>query len=186
MKEVKPFKLLEGLERELEGNPDFSNRDPVFSQSPLPAPSANDSAQSVPIPSLPQQLDIPTELPIVTQSTTALSPSGIAQLNEEERPSLLLERTQNGQVSSTSLQSQPSFSSSQVSMAIPDLTSYVVLNPKLAGLSQQLQLARFVPLAMERAIREIISPVVDRSVTIAQCLLDNSGTCGQGLCNGSR
>ena len=36
------------------------------------------------------------------------------QLNEEERLSLSLERTQNGQSSSTSLQSQPSFSSSQV------------------------------------------------------------------------
>lgn len=36
------------------------------------------------------------------------------QLNEDERPSFLLERTQNGQISSTSLQSQPSFSSSQV------------------------------------------------------------------------
>jgi CCR4-NOT transcription complex subunit 1 len=101
--------------------------------------------------------------------------SRCVQLNEEERPSLSLERTQNGQVSSTSLQSQPSFSSSQVpclcdmrfdtfivgtfivtvthhvfsvqvSMAIPDLTSYVVLNPKLAGLSQQLQLARYISL----------------------------------------
>lgn len=29
-------------------------------------------------------------------------------------------------------------------MAIPDLTSYVVLNPKLAQLSQQLQLARYI------------------------------------------
>ena len=80
MKEVKPSKLLEGLERELEGNPDFSNRDPIFSQSPSPAPSANEFAQSVPIPSLPQQLDIPTELPIVTQSATSLSSSVIAQV----------------------------------------------------------------------------------------------------------
>lgn len=170
MKEVKPSKLLEGLEREIDGNPDFSNKEAVFSQSPSPAPSATiESAQSAAVPSLPQQLDIPPELPVVAQPalSTSLSSSVIPQLNEEERPSLALERTQNGQVSSTALQTQPSFSTSQVSMAIPDLTSYVVLNPKLAGLSQQLQLARFVPLAMERAIREIISPVVDRSVTIA-------------------
>jgi CCR4-NOT transcription complex subunit 1 len=52
-------------------------------------------------------------------------------------------------------------------MSIPNLTAYVVLNPKLAGFGQQLQLSRIVPLAMERAIREIITPVVDRSVTIA-------------------
>ncbi|XP_024374833.1 uncharacterized protein [Physcomitrium patens] len=165
MKEVKPSKLLEGLEREVEGNPDFSNKDPVFSQSPSPALSANNSSQSVTVPSLPQQLDIPPELPIPTQPATSLASSVISQLIEEERPSLALDRSQNGQASSIS--SQPSFSSSQVSMAIPDLTSYVVLNPKFTGLGQQLQLARIVPLAMERAIREIISPVVDRSVTIA-------------------
>lgn len=29
-------------------------------------------------------------------------------------------------------------------MAIPDLTSYVVLNAKLAGLGQHLQLARYI------------------------------------------
>jgi CCR4-NOT transcription complex subunit 1 len=52
-------------------------------------------------------------------------------------------------------------------MSIPNLAAYVVLNPKLATLGQQLQLSRIVPLAMERAIREIITPVVDRSVTIA-------------------
>jgi len=80
MKELKPSKLLEGLERELEGNPDFSNKDPVFSQSPSPAPPASDSAQSVPVPSLPQQLDIPPELPIVTQPPTTLSSSVITQV----------------------------------------------------------------------------------------------------------
>lgn len=80
MKELKPSKLLEGLERELEGNPDFSNKDPVFSQSPSPAPSANDSAQTVSVPSLPQQLDIPTEVSIVTQSATSLSSPVNAQV----------------------------------------------------------------------------------------------------------
>uniref|UniRef100_A0A7I4E1I6 CCR4-Not complex component Not1 C-terminal domain-containing protein n=1 Tax=Physcomitrium patens TaxID=3218 RepID=A0A7I4E1I6_PHYPA len=165
VREVKHSKLLEGLEREVEGNPDFSNKDPIFSQSPSPALSASSSAPTVPVPSLPQQLDMPPELPSVIQPATSLTSSVIAQLIGEERPSLALERAQNVQASSTP--SQPSFPSTQASMAIPDLTSYVVLNAKLAGLGQHLQLARVVPVAMERAIREIISPVVDRSVTIA-------------------
>lgn len=80
MKEVKPSKLLEGLEREVEGNPDFSNKDPVFSQSPSPALSANNSSQSVTVPSLPQQLDIPPELPIPTQPATSLASSVISQV----------------------------------------------------------------------------------------------------------
>lgn len=83
----------------------------------------------------------------------------------------------------------------QLPMSLPNIAHYVVMNPKLAALGQQLQLSRYVlllfcqrgvesfqfsfcvsktvstsrivPAAMERAIREIISPVVDRSVTIA-------------------
>lgn len=83
MKEVKPSKLLEGLEREIDGNPDFSNKEAVFSQSPSPAPSATtESAQSVAVPSLPQQLDIPPELPVVAQPalSTSLSSSVIPQV----------------------------------------------------------------------------------------------------------
>jgi len=48
---------------------------------------------------------------------------------------------------------------------IPNLSSYVQLNPGLY--SQQPALKRVVPLALDRAIREIISPVVERSVTIS-------------------
>ena len=50
---------------------------------------------------------------------------------------------------------------------IPNLASYVVLSPGLQLFAQQPQLKRVVPLALDRAIREIISPVVERSVTIS-------------------
>lgn len=80
MREVKHSKLLEGLEREVEGNPDFSNKDPIFSQSPSPALSASSSAPTVPVPSLPQQLDMPPELPSVIQPATSLTSSVIAQV----------------------------------------------------------------------------------------------------------
>jgi CCR4-NOT transcription complex subunit 1 len=62
---------------------------------------------------------------------------------------------------------------------IPNLAAYVSVNPSLPQLLQQAggggalsslttaALKRFVPLAVDKAIREIIQPVVERSVTIA-------------------
>jgi len=67
----------------------------------------------------------------------------------------------------------------QQQTVIPNLASYVTINPTLNVLFQQLaaaggsgninnaMLKRNVPIAVDRAIREIIQPVVERSVTIA-------------------
>jgi CCR4-NOT transcription complex subunit 1 len=51
------------------------------------------------------------------------------------------------------------------STVIPNLASYVAVNPELP--LHNVNLRRLVPLAVDRAIREVISPVVERSVTIA-------------------
>ncbi|KDO28102.1 hypothetical protein SPRG_06770 [Saprolegnia parasitica CBS 223.65] len=48
---------------------------------------------------------------------------------------------------------------------IPNLASYVAVNPDLP--LHHVNLRRLVPLAVDRAIREVITPVVERSVTIA-------------------
>lgn len=50
---------------------------------------------------------------------------------------------------------------------LPSLTTQCVINPSLGPLADRLALKRNVPMAMERAIVEIITPVVERSVTIA-------------------
>lgn len=54
---------------------------------------------------------------------------------------------------------------------IPNLASYVTINPTLEVFATQPHLKdvlkRVVPVAVDRAIREIIQPVVERSVTIA-------------------
>ena len=55
----------------------------------------------------------------------------------------------------------------QEQTVIPNLASYVVINSGLQLFTQQPQLKRIVPIAIDRAIREIISPVVERSVTIS-------------------
>jgi CCR4-NOT transcription complex subunit 1 len=52
---------------------------------------------------------------------------------------------------------------------IPNLAAYVQINPSLALFNANPNLKRVVPVAVDRAIREIIQPVVERSVTIA-CL----------------
>ena len=53
--------------------------------------------------------------------------------------------------------------------ASPDVAvqQYIQISPQMGVLAQQLQLKRLVPVAIDRAIREIIAPVVERSVTIA-------------------
>ncbi len=67
----------------------------------------------------------------------------------------------------------------QLETVIPNLASYVTVNPSLTQLIQTQSGAtlsslvtpssfkRWVPIAVDRAIREIIQPVVERSVTIA-------------------
>jgi len=68
--------------------------------------------------------------------------------------------------------------SRQLQTVIPNLAAYVTINSSLSILFQQSHgvlstnineavLKRAVPLAVDRAIREIIQPVVERSVTIA-------------------
>lgn len=50
---------------------------------------------------------------------------------------------------------------------IPNLGQYVVVNPTLAFFAQNPNHRRLVSLAVDRAIREIIQPVVDRSAQVA-------------------
>ena len=61
-------------------------------------------------------------------------------------------------------QSQPGFAEQTV---IPNLASYITVSPQLASGPSGAALRRVAPVAVDRAIREIIQPVVERSVTIA-------------------
>ena len=55
----------------------------------------------------------------------------------------------------------------QEQTVIPNLASYVQINPSITLFNSNPTLKRIVPVAVDRAIREIIQPVVERSVTIA-------------------
>ncbi|KAJ3092021.1 hypothetical protein HK102_011503 [Quaeritorhiza haematococci] len=54
-----------------------------------------------------------------------------------------------------------------VGVGFPNLASFITFNPTIPIFSTQPSLKRIVHFAIDRAIREIISPVVERSVTIA-------------------
>jgi hypothetical protein len=49
---------------------------------------------------------------------------------------------------------------------IPNLAAYITINEALVLFQQTPSLKRVVPVAVDRAIRDIIQPVVERSVTI--------------------
>ena len=55
----------------------------------------------------------------------------------------------------------------QEQTVIPNLASYVTINQSLTFFTANPNQRRLVPLAVDRAIREIIQPVVERSVSIA-------------------
>ncbi|GJQ08903.1 hypothetical protein GpartN1_g694.t1 [Galdieria partita] len=50
---------------------------------------------------------------------------------------------------------------------IPNLGSYIIVNPSLSLLKSIPELKRLLPVAVDRAVREIIQPVVERSCLIA-------------------
>jgi CCR4-NOT transcription complex subunit 1 len=50
---------------------------------------------------------------------------------------------------------------------IPNLVSYININPKLTPFIKTPMHKKYIALAVDRAIREIIQPVIERSVTIA-------------------
>jgi len=86
------------------------------------------------------------------------------KMNAVPTPSLP-KKTENGSVISDDVAGLPQgFSEGTV---IPDLALYVSINASLTLFQQHPSLKRVVPVAVDRAIRDIIQPVVERSVKIA-------------------
>lgn len=171
LKDVKPTHLLQGRRRDLEGNQDFSNKGLAAAKAlaamaePVPTPP-----KTPPKPPTPPTKDQPVSAPTEAPSSQPLPPkpstpvaSPMQSLEEERAPAEKASSTQTAVVAPSPASTFPG----QSSLSIPNLNAYIVYNSKLAGLSHQLQLPRVVSMAMERAIVEIITPVVDRSVTIA-------------------
>ncbi|GFZ15188.1 transcription regulator [Actinidia rufa] len=150
MKEVRPTSLLKDRVREVEGNPDFSNQDIGGSQ--------------------PQVItEIRTGIMSSSNKYTGNLHSASSSLMEDENmPTLsLLDRLPSRQGLSQVSSSQSPYSvGQQLSSPIHDIGSHIIFNNKLSALGLQ-YFQRIVPLSMEKAIKEVMSHVVQYSLTTA-------------------
>ncbi|XP_057476799.1 uncharacterized protein LOC130764518 isoform X2 [Actinidia eriantha] len=149
MKEVRPTSLLKDRVREVEGNPDFSNQDIGGSQ--------------------PQVI---TEIRTGITSSSNEYPGNLhsassSLMEDENMPTLsLLERLPSRRGLSQVSSSQSPYSVGQLSSPIHDIGSHIIFNNKLSALGLQ-YFQRIVPLSMEKAIKEVMSHVVQYSLTTA-------------------
>ncbi|CAN4111809.1 unnamed protein product [Withania somnifera] len=168
LKEVVPTSLLKDRVREVEGNPDFSNKDAGGSSQPQMVADVKSGIIS----SLNQ-----VELPLEVASPHPSGPSRIlnqyaapphlpsATMTEDEKLAAL--RLSDHLPSAQGLlQGQSPFPVSQLPVTASN-EQQVVVNPKLHALGLQLHFQSVLPIAMDRAIKEIVSSIVQRSVSIA-------------------
>lgn len=123
---------------------------------------------------------------VSSQSSTGASTSGTTNsarntpaADSKQASSVLPHSTPSGSSLQVTSPSSGTNSQDQQQTQIPNLASYVTINSSLSQLFQHLTqgsmvaninsavLKRNVPIAVDRAIREVIQPVVERSVTIA-------------------
>ncbi|RZC20257.1 CCR4-NOT transcription complex subunit 1 isoform D [Glycine soja] len=172
MKDVTPTSLLKDRKREFEGNPDFSNKDVGGSQSQMITDIKSGLVPPV------NQVELPLE--VTNPSNTGAHPhilsqyagplhisSGALMEDEKVTPLGLSDSLPSAQ---GLLQANPGpvpFSISQIPTQIPNIGTHVIINQKLSGFGLQMHFQRAVPIAMDRAIKEIVSSIVQRSVSIA-------------------
>uniref|UniRef100_A0A0D9XMB8 CCR4-Not complex component Not1 C-terminal domain-containing protein n=1 Tax=Leersia perrieri TaxID=77586 RepID=A0A0D9XMB8_9ORYZ len=165
MKDVKPSSLLKDRNRQFEGNPDFSNKDVSASQTPVvaevssgvmptinhaePQPEINSTSRATSLPNMLSQYAAPLRLP----------PNSMV---EDDKAALIMPE-----------QFEPGFAISNAIItgvflmaAIPRADIYFRINEKLNSFGS-LQYSKIMDMALDKAIKEIIGPVIQRSVTIA-------------------
>ncbi|KAK7277081.1 hypothetical protein RIF29_18231 [Crotalaria pallida] len=173
LKDVTPTSLLKDRKREIEGNPDFSNKDVGASQSQM----ISDIKSSL-VPPPVNQVDLPLE--VTNPSNTAGHPHLLSQyagplhistgaLMEDEKvtPPGLSDQLPSAQGLLQATPTQAPFSVNQIPAQIPNIGTHVIINQKLSTFGLQMHFQRAVPIAMDRAIKEIVSSIVQRSVSIA-------------------
>ncbi|KAF3440045.1 hypothetical protein FNV43_RR18323 [Rhamnella rubrinervis] len=174
LKEITPTSLLKDRKREIEGNPDFSNKDIGASQPQMVAEVKSGIISPL------NQVELPLEVAPSSNSgghTHLLSQYAAAPLHlssgtmmEDDKLAALGLSDHQLPPAQGLLQATPSQSSypvSQLPTPIPNMSSHVIINPKLSALGLHLPFQRAVTLAMDRAIKDIVTNIVQRSVSIA-------------------
>ncbi|XP_058212330.1 uncharacterized protein LOC131324368 [Rhododendron vialii] len=165
LKDVTPTSLLKDRVRQVEGNPDFSNKDAGVPQQQIVAEVKSGTISAL------NQVELPLEVAspshpgghshILSQYAAPLHP-----LTEDEKLAALGLPDQLPSAQGL-LQRQSSFSVSQLPTPTSNIEQQVIVNPKLHALGLYLHFQSVVPIAMDRAIKEIVSGIVQRSVSIA-------------------
>ncbi|XP_044983302.1 CCR4-NOT transcription complex subunit 1-like [Hordeum vulgare subsp. vulgare] len=180
MKDVKPTSLLKDRGREVEGNPDFSNKDVASSQTQVSAevssginptvkhvdlqPEVNSTSRTLSLPPMLNQYTAPVRLPPNSMSED----DKIALMMPEQVPSHTLTQVPPSQTPLVSLSASPSpLSLTQLLSLIPHDEIRFKISSKLLSLGSQLQFSKIMGVALDKAIKEIILPVIERSVSIA-------------------
>ncbi|XWS35646.1 hypothetical protein CRYUN_Cryun20dG0014500 [Craigia yunnanensis] len=172
MKDITPTSLLEDRKRELEGNPDFSNKDVGASQPQMVAEVKSGIISSLNHVELPLEVATPPNsgghTHLLSQYAGPLHLSSGALMEDEKLAALgLSDQLPSAQGLFQATPSQSPFSVSQLSTPIPNIGTHVIINQKLSALGLHLHFQRVVPIAMDRAIKEIVAGIVQRSVSIA-------------------
>ncbi|KAI4368425.1 hypothetical protein MLD38_016982 [Melastoma candidum] len=168
MKDIAPTSLLKDRVREVEGNPDFSNKDSGISQTQVVADVKSGMINQV---DLPLKITGPSDsghTHILAQYGAPLHMSTGALLEDDKLSSVSLsDELPSAQGLLQVAQSQTPFAVSQLSSPTLNIGTHVVINQKLNALGLHLHFQRVVPIVMDRAIKEIVARIVQRSVSIA-------------------
>ncbi|CAK9319222.1 unnamed protein product [Citrullus colocynthis] len=172
MKEITPTSLLKDRKREIDGNPDFSNKDVGASQTQMVAEVKSGIMSSL------NQVELPLEVAppsnsgnhthLLSQYAAPLHLSSGTLMEDEKLAALgLADQLPTAQGLLQATPSPSPFSTNQLPAGIPNIGSLVVINQKLNSLGLHIHFQRAVPIAMDRAVKEIVSGIVQRSVSIA-------------------
>ncbi|GAV69286.1 Not1 domain-containing protein/DUF3819 domain-containing protein [Cephalotus follicularis] len=172
LKDITPTSLLKDRKREIEGNPDFSNKDVGASQPQMVAEVKSGIISPLSHIELPLEVASPPNSGghshLLSQYAAPLHLSSGSLMDDEKLAALALsDQLPSAQGLFQAAPSQPPFSVSQLPTPIPNIGNHVIINQKLSALGLHLHFQRVVPIAMDRAIKEIVSGIVQRSVSIA-------------------
>ncbi|XP_058205092.1 uncharacterized protein LOC131319013 isoform X2 [Rhododendron vialii] len=157
MKVVKPTSLLKDRARESQGNPDFSTKDMGASQAQLITETDTGIVSTF------NAVDLQPDIISSTQPGAHLK---LLSQDEKMATLSLSDRLASGQGLPQVPPSQSQYSVGQLSSPIHDIGSHIIFNQKLSALGLQ-YFERSIPLAIKRAIEEVMDHVVQHNVSIA-------------------
>ncbi|XP_059651610.1 uncharacterized protein LOC132299153 [Cornus florida] len=170
LKGVTPTSLLKDRVRQVEGNPDFSTKDVGASQ-----PQMVGDVKSGGLISTLNQVELPLEVAspshpgghshILSQYAAPLHLTSGTLMEDEKLAALGL--SDQLPPAQGLLQRQAPFSVSQLPTPASNNEQQYIVNTKLHALGLHLHFQSVVPIVMDRAIKEIVSSIVQRSVSIA-------------------